>query len=557
MLSDLEIARQATMRPIYDVAAKLSLQQDELIPYGFYKAKIDQAKVMHRLENERDGKIILVTAINPTPGGEGKTTVSIGLVEALHAMGKRAIGALREPSLGPVFGMKGGAAGGGFAQILPMEDLNLHFNGDIHAITAANNLAAALLDNHIFQGNEADIDIHNIAWSRCLDMNDRSLRNCVIGLGGKNDGLPRQEHFQISVASEVMAVLCLAEDIKNLKDRLAKMIMAYDRHGKPITAAQLQAANPMAALLKDALMPNLVQALNHAPILIHGGPFANIAHGCSSVIATKLGRKLADYVVTEAGFGADLGAEKFLDIKCRLNGIKPAVVVIVATVKALKYNGGVKKADLNIPNLSALQSGLNNLAKHIENMLGYNCKVIVAINKFVSDTPSEIDTIKCFCESYQIKAVVTEAFAAGADGSLALAEAVTDLAAEPDRELSFPYELEDSYQLKIEKLARKIYGAGEIEISKLARQKLAMYEREGLGGMPICVAKTQYSLSDQAGLLGRPTDFKFTVRDVNISAGAGFVLALAGNIMTMPGLPAQPAAFNIDIDDTGNIIGLF
>ncbi len=556
MKTDIQIAQEAEMRHIRDVAAQLDISEDELELYGKYKAKLSD-ELWERVKNNRDGKLILVTAINPTPAGEGKTTTSVGLGEAFGRLGKKAVLALREPSLGPCFGIKGGAAGGGYAQVVPMEDLNLHFTGDFHAITSANNLLAALLDNHIQQGNQLCIDPRQVVWKRCLDMNDRVLRNVVVGLGDKMDGMVREDHFVITVASEIMAVLCLADDMADLKKRLGRMIVAYDFDGKPITAEDLHATGAMAALLKDALKPNLIQTLEHTPAIVHGGPFANIAHGCNSVRATRTALKLADYVITEAGFGADLGAEKFFDIKCRMAGLKPDAVVLVATVRALKYNGGVPKAELGAENLEALKKGIVNLEKHIENLQKYSVPVVVTLNSFLTDTKAETDYIEEFCRARGCEFALSEVWAKGGEGGIALAGKV--LATLEEKESQFAPLYADSLSLKekIEIVAKEIYGADGVTYSPAATKELARIENLGMKDFPVCMAKTQYSLSDDQTKLGRPNGFKVNVREVYVSAGAGFVVAVTGAIMTMPGLPKVPAANNIDVDENGTITGLF
>lgn len=556
MKTDIQIAQDAVMKPIAEVAEQIGITADELELYGKYKAKISD-DYMERIKDNPDGKLILVTAINPTPAGEGKTTVSVGLGEAFGKLNKKAIIALREPSLGPCFGIKGGAAGGGYAQVVPMEDLNLHFTGDFHAITAANNLLAALLDNHIMQGNELRIDERQIAWKRCMDMNDRVLRNIVVGLGGKMDGFVREDHFVITVASEIMAVLCLASDMQDLKERLSKMIVAYDYDGQPVTAGQLKAVGAMAALLKDALKPNLIQTLEHTPALIHGGPFANIAHGCNSVRATKAALKMADYVITEAGFGADLGAEKFFDIKCRMAGLKPDAVVLVATVRALKYNGGVAKADLNAENLEALQKGIVNLEKHIENLQNYGVPVVVTLNSFVSDTAAEVDFVREFCEKRGCEFALAKVWEKGGEGGIALAEKVLETLEKKESHFKVLYEDDLSISEKIETVAKKIYGAGSVSYAPAAVKQIARLEKLGFGKLPVCMAKNQYSLSDDPSKLGRPEGFEMNIREVYVSAGAGFVVVLTGAIMTMPGLSKSPAAYNIDVDENGIITGLF
>lgn len=556
MKTDIQIAQDAVMKPIAEVAEQIGITADELELYGKYKAKISDG-YMERIKDNPDGKLILVTAINPTPAGEGKTTVSVGLGEAFGKLNKKAIIALREPSLGPCFGIKGGAAGGGYAQVVPMEDLNLHFTGDFHAITAANNLLAALLDNHIMQGNELKIDERQIAWKRCMDMNDRVLRNIVVGLGGKMDGFVREDHFVITVASEIMAVLCLASDMQDLKERLSKMIVAYDYDGQPVTAGQLKAVGAMAALLKDALKPNLIQTLEHTPALIHGGPFANIAHGCNSVRATKAALKMADYVITEAGFGADLGAEKFFDIKCRMAGLKPDAVVLVATVRALKYNGGVVKADLNAENLEALQKGIVNLEKHIENLQNYGVPVVVTLNSFVSDTAAEVDFVREFCEKRGCEFALAKVWEKGGEGGIALAEKVLETLEKKESHFKVLYEDDLSISEKIETVAKKIYGAGSVSYAPAAVKQIARLEKLGFWKLPVCMAKNQYSLSDDPSKLGRPEGFEMNIREVYVSAGAGFVVVLTGAIMTMPGLSKSPAAYNIDVDENGIITGLF
>ena len=556
MLSDIEIAQKAECLPIKEIAKSLSIDEDDLEFYGKYKAKLPLSLV-DKYSDRPDGKLILVTAINPTPAGEGKTTVTVGLGEAMNKIGKNAVIALREPSMGPVFGIKGGAAGGGYAQVIPMEDINLHFTGDMHAITAANNLLCAIVDNHIQQGNELSIDPRRILFKRCLDMNDRALRNVVIGLGGKVNGVPREDGFMITVASEVMAILCLASDIDDLKIRLGKILVAYSYDGKPIYAKDLKAVGAMAALLKDAIKPNLVQTLENTPALMHGGPFANIAHGCNSVTATKLGLKLADYCITEAGFGADLGAEKFLDIKCRYAGIAPSCIVIVATIRALKYNGGVAKSDLKYENTSALKKGIVNLQTHIENMKKYGVPVVVAINRFNTDTDDEIKIIEDFCEEHDVLVSLTEVFANGGDGGVDLAKKVVKTIEEKPSQFKLLYDAQLPIKEKLEIIAREIYRADGVNYTKAAEKAIAEIEALGKDKLPVCVAKTQYSLSDDPTKLGKPENFTITVRDVRLSAGAGFIVALTGDIMTMPGLPKQPAAYNIDVDTDGNIKGLF
>lgn len=556
MKSDIEIAQEAFMEPITKVAESLDISPDELEQYGKYKAKLSD-ELLERIEKNPDGKLVLVTAINPTPAGEGKTTTSVGLGQAFGKLGKKAVIALREPSLGPCFGIKGGAAGGGYAQVVPMEDLNLHFTGDFHAITSANNLLAALLDNHIQQGNELGIDPRQIIWKRCLDMNDRVLRNVVVGLGNKMDGMVREDHFVITVASEIMAVLCLANDMEDLKRRLGNIIVAYNFEGKPVTAEDLHATGAMAALLKDALKPNLIQTLEHTPAIVHGGPFANIAHGCNSIRATKAALKLADIVVTEAGFGADLGAEKFLDIKCRKAGLKPDAIVLVATVRALKYNGGVPKADLGEENLEALKAGIVNLEKHIENLQKYQVPVVVTLNSFVSDTPAEIDFIENFCKERNCEFALSEVWEKGGEGGIVLANKVLETLEKKESHFTPLYKDEASLEEKIETIAKEIYGADGVTYSPAAKRELQRITDMGMGHFPVCMAKTQYSLSDDPKKLGRPTGFDVNVREVYVSAGAEFVVAINGSIMTMPGLPKQPAAFGIDVDKDGTITGLF
>lgn len=555
MLSDIEIAQQTKMQPIAKIAASLGIHEEELEPYGRYKAKLNQS-LFDRLQGKTDGKLVLVTAINPTPAGEGKTTTTAGLGEAMAKIGKNAIIALREPSLGPVFGIKGGAAGGGYAQVVPMEDINLHFTGDMHAITAANNLLCAMLDNHMHQGNQLGIDSRRILITRCMDMNDRALRNVVIGLGGKINGVPREDHFCITVASEVMAIFCLAKDLMDLKERLSKILVAYTFDGKPVYAGDLHAEGAMTALLKDAINPNLVQTLENTPAVMHGGPFANIAHGCNSVRATRIALKLADYCITEAGFGSDLGAEKFMDIKCRLAGLHPSCIVLVATDRALKYNGGVPKADTSKPNLEALKKGIVNLGKHIENMRKYGVPVVVAINRFLTDPEDELSYIEQFCKENGADFALSEVFAKGGEGGRALAEKVVSACEKPS-DFHPIYKEELSIEEKIETIAKEIYGADGVSYSKQAKKSLAEIKNLGGDKMPVCIAKTQYSLSDDASLLGRPQGFKITIRDLKISSGAGFVVAYAGDIMTMPGLPKAPAALKIDVSKNGKIEGLF
>lgn len=556
MKTDIEIAQQAEMEPIVKVVEQIGVSADDLELYGKYKAKISD-EYLKSIEGNPDGKLILVTAINPTPAGEGKTTTTVGLGEAFGRMNKKAIIALREPSLGPCFGIKGGAAGGGYAQVVPMEDLNLHFTGDFHAITSANNLLAALLDNHIQQGNALRIDTRQIVWKRCLDMNDRVLRNVVVGLGSKADGFVREDHFVITVATEIMAVLCLASDMNDLKERLSRMVVAYNLDGEPVTAGQLQAVGSMAALLKDALKPNMIQTLEHTPALVHGGPFANIAHGCNSVRATKAALKMADYVITEAGFGADLGAEKFFDIKCRAAGLKPDAVVLVATIRALKYNGGVAKADLSAENVDALKKGIVNLEKHIENLKLYGVPVVVTLNSFITDTEAEISYVKNFCEERGAEFALSEVWEKGGEGGMALAEKVLKTLSEKESHFKPLYEDDLSLTEKIETVAKKIYGAGSVTVSAAAKKQLEKIEAMGFGNLPVCMAKNQYSLSDDPTKLGRPEGFDLTVREAYVSAGAGFVVVLTGTVMTMPGLSKNPAAYNIDVDENGKIVGLF
>lgn len=556
MKTDIQIAQEATMLPIKDVAASIGIKEDDLELYGKYKAKISD-ELINRTKKNPDGKLILVTAINPTPAGEGKTTTSVGLGEAFGRLGKKALIALREPSLGPCFGIKGGAAGGGYAQVVPMEDLNLHFTGDFHAITSANNLLAALLDNHIQQGNELGIDPRQIVWKRCMDMNDRVLRNIVVGLGSKMDGMVREDHFVITVASEIMAILCLADDMADLKKRLGRIIVAYTFDGKPVTADDLQATGSMAALLKDALKPNLIQTLEHTPAIVHGGPFANIAHGCNSVRATKTALKLADYVITEAGFGADLGAEKFFDIKCRMAGLKPDAVVLVATIRALKYNGGVPKDELSSENLDALKAGIVNLEKHIENLHKFGVPVVVTLNSFVTDTKAETDFVEQFCEERGCEFALSEVWEKGGEGGIDLANKVLETIEHKESNFKVLYDDSLSLKEKIETVAKEIYGADGVTYSPAAERELKRITDLGMGDFPVCMAKTQYSLSDDAKKLGRPSGFKINVREVYASAGAGFVVAVNGSIMTMPGLSKKPAAYGIDVDDNGVITGLF
>lgn len=556
MKTDIQIAQEAVLEPIAKIAGQLGIAEEELELYGRYKAKIADTCIK-RMKEKPDGKLILVTAINPTPAGEGKTTTSVGLGQAFGRLGKKAIIALREPSLGPCFGVKGGAAGGGYAQVVPMEDLNLHFTGDFHAITSANNLLAAMLDNHIQQGNTLGIDTRQVVWKRCVDMNDRVLRNIVVGLGSKTDGTVREDHFVITVASEIMAVLCLADDMEDLKDRLGRMVVAYNYEGRPVTAKDLQAVGAMAALLKDAMKPNLIQTLEHTPALVHGGPFANIAHGCNSVRATKAALKMSDYVITEAGFGADLGAEKFFDIKCRMAGLKPDAVVLVATIRALKYNGGVAKADLNEENIEALKKGIVNLEKHIENLQQYGVPVVVTLNSFVTDTSAETEYVRHFCEERDCAFALSQVWEKGGEGGIALAEKVLDTLAHKKSDFHVLYEDSLSLQDKIHTVATKIYGALGVTYAPAAAKQLQKLEELGFGKLPVCMAKTQYSLSDNPQLLGRPEQFEIQVREAYVSAGAGFVVVLTGAVMTMPGLPAKPAALNIDVNEDGVITGLF
>ncbi len=545
------------MEPIVNVAERVGISADDLELYGKYKAKLTE-EYLESLKDKPDGKLILVTAINPTPAGEGKTTTSVGLGQAFGRLGKKAVIALREPSLGPCFGIKGGAAGGGYAQVVPMEELNLHFTGDFHAVTSANNLLAALLDNHIQQGNELRIDTRQVVWKRCMDMNDRVLRNVVVGLGSKMDGVVREDHFVITVASEIMAILCLAEDMNDLKERLSRIIVAYNYEGQPVTAADLQAVGAMAALLKDAMKPNLIQTLEHTPALVHGGPFANIAHGCNSVRATRAALKMADYCITEAGFGADLGAEKFFDIKCRMAGLAPDAAVLVATIRALKYNGGVAKEELNGENLDALKKGIVNLEKHIENLQKYGVPVIVTLNSFVTDTQAEIDFVREFCEKRNCEFALSEVWARGGEGGIALAQKVLQVLDQAGKN-GFHVLYEDTLSLeeKIHRVAAEIYGAGSVSFAPAAKRQLQKLTELGFGNLPVCMAKNQYSLSDDPRLLGRPRGFEITVREVYVSAGAGFVVALTGDVMTMPGLSRKPAAYGIDVDEKGVITGLF
>ena len=556
MKTDIQIAQEAVMKPIKEVAASIGIQEDDLELYGKYKAKLSD-ELWEAVKDRPDGKLVLVTAINPTPAGEGKTTTSVGLGQAMAKLNKKALIALREPSLGPCFGIKGGAAGGGYAQVVPMEDLNLHFTGDFHAITSANYLLAALLDNHIQQGNVLQIDPRQVVWKRCLDMNDRVLRNIVVGLGNKMDGMVREDHFVITVASEIMAILCLADDIKDLKRRLGKIVVAYNFAGEPVTADDLQATGAMTALLKDAIKPNLIQTLEHTPALVHGGPFANIAHGCNSIRATKMALKLSDIAITEAGFGADLGAEKFMDIKCRMGNLKPDAVVIVATVRALKYNGGVAKKDLNEENLEALKKGIVNLEKHIENVQKFGVPVVVTLNSFVTDTDAENEFIRQFCEERNCEFALSEVWEKGGEGGIALAEKVLNTLETKESHFHTLYENSLSLKEKIETISKEIYGADGVEYTPAAEKQLAKITELGYGELPICMAKNQYSLSDDATLLGRPEHFKIHIREVYVNAGAGFVVALTGAVMTMPGLPKVPAANGIDVNEEGTITGLF
>ena len=556
MLTDVEIAQSAVMEPIQNIAKKVGLKEDDLELYGKYKAKIS-LEAINQLQNKEDGKLILVTAINPTPAGEGKTTTMIGLSQALNKLGKKSVVAMREPSLGPCFGIKGGAAGGGYAQVVPMEDINLHFTGDIHAITTANNLIAAMLDNSIQQGNPLDIDTRQIVWKRCVDLNDRALRHIVVGLGGKVNGVPREDGFDISVASEVMAILCLATSLEDLKQRAGRMIVAYNHAGEPVTVDDIQATGAVTLLLKDAIKPNLVQTLDHTPVFVHGGPFANIAHGCNSVMATKLAMKLGDYAITEAGFGADLGAEKFLDIKCRQADLKPDAVVIVATVRALKMHGGVAKKDLGEENLEALRKGIENLEKHIENIHKYHLPSVVAINAFPTDTDAELQLLKDICLQKGVDVAISEVWAKGADGGIELAEKLLDVLDTQTADFEPLYDLDLSIEEKIKVIAREIYGANDVTFTKKVVNKMKKYEAQGLGKLPICIAKTQYSLSDDPTLLGRPSGFVVKMNDLIPNTGAGFLVAISGDIMRMPGLPKQPAAVNMDIDEDGKIVGLF
>ena len=556
MLSDIEIAQKANMLKITDVAAKLGISEDDVELYGRYKAKLSM-DLIRRVQDKPSGKLILVTAITPTPAGEGKSTTTVGLAQALNKLGKKVIVTLREPSLGPCMGMKGGAAGGGYSKVVPMEDINLHLTGDFHAITSAHMLLAAMLDNHIQQGNALNIDPRRICWKRVVDMNDRELRNIVVGLGGKAHGVPREDGFDITVASEVMAILCLANDLHDLKERLSKIIVAYDYSGKPVTAGQIKAHGAMAALLKDAIKPNMVQTLEHVPTIIHGGPFANIAHGCNSVMATKTGMKLADYTITEAGFGADLGAEKFFDIKCRYAGLKPDAAVIVATVRALKMHGGVAKNDLKTPNVEAVKKGLVNLEKHIENVKKFGVPVVVAINIFAQDTEEELEAVREHCAKHGVNVALSDVFARGGEGGIDLAKEVITLAESNTADFHPLYDLDMPLKAKIETIAKEIYGADGVTYSKDANKALKEFEELGFGNLPVCMAKTQYSFSDDASLVGRPSGFKINIASCRLSAGAGFIVVLSGNILTMPGLPRIPAAENIDVSDDGVISGLF
>ncbi len=556
MKTDIEIAQEAELKPIGEIAQRLDIDADELELYGKYKAKLSD-ELEERVKNQPNGKLVLVTAINPTPAGEGKTTVTVGLGQAFGRLDKKAVIALREPSLGPCFGIKGGAAGGGYSQVVPMEDLNLHFTGDFHAITSANNLLAAMLDNHLQQGNELGIDPKQIVWKRCLDMNDRALRNIVVGMGGKMDGVVRQDGFVITVASEIMAILCLADNLQDLSERLGRIIVAYKYNGEPVTAKDLNAVGAMTALLKDAIKPNLIQTLEHTPAIVHGGPFANIAHGCNSVRATKMALKLADYVVTEAGFGADLGAEKFMDIKCRQAGLKPDAVVLVATVRALKYNGGVPKEELSQENIDALSKGIVNLEKHIENLKKFGVPIVVTLNRFVTDSEAELTFVKNFCEERDCEFALAEVWEKGGEGGLELAEAVLRTLENKESRYAPLYDTALSIEEKIETIAKEIYGAGSVSYSPAAKKAIARITDLGYGNLPICMAKNQYSLSDDPKKLGRPSGFEVTIREVYVSAGAGFVVAITGTIMTMPGLPKHPAAERIYVDETGKTVGLF
>jgi len=556
VLTDIQIAQSCKMKPINQIAAELGIEEEELELYGKYKAKLSD-KLWERVKDRPDGKLILVTAINPTPAGEGKTTTTVGLGQAMSKIGKKAVIALREPSLGPVMGIKGGAAGGGYSQVVPMEDINLHFTGDMHAITAANNLLSAAIDNHIQQGNELNIDVRQIIWKRAMDMNDRALRNIVVGLGGKANGTPREDGFQITVASEVMAILCLSTGLMDLKERLGRILVGYTYDGKPVFAKDLKVNGAMALLLKDAIKPNLVQTLENTPAIMHGGPFANIAHGCNSIVATRLGLKLADYCITEAGFGADLGAEKFFDIKCRYAGLKPDLVVLVATIRALKYNGGVKKENLGIENIEALQSGFVNLEKHIENIRKFNVPILVAINHFGTDTDAEIEYVKNRCKDMNVEVAFSDVFSKGSEGGIELAEKLVKLTETQKSDFKPLYDVNLSIREKIETIAKEIYGADGVNILPAAERAIKKIEELKMDKLPICIAKTQYSLSDDPTLLGRPKGFVITVREIKLSSGAGFIVAITGDIMTMPGLPKIPAAEKIDIDENGVITGLF
>lgn len=554
--SDIEIAQEAELKPIKEIAEQLDLLEEELEPYGHYKAKIS-LDVMKRLEQKKDGKVILVTSINPTPAGEGKSTVTVGLGQGLAKLGKSAMVAMREPSLGPTMGIKGGATGGGYSQVIPMEDINLHFTGDFHAITTANNTLSALLDNHIHQGNELQIDVRRVTWKRVVDLNDRALRNVVVGLGGPTQGVPREDGFDITVASEIMAIFCLATDIQDLKRRLSKIVVAYNIHKQPVTAADLGAEGALTLLLKDALKPNLVQTLEHTPALIHGGPFANIAHGCNSVIATKMAAKLADYVLTEGGFGADLGAEKFLDIKARYAEIKPEAVVIVATNRALKMHGGVKKENLTEENVDALAKGLENLQKHIETIQAFGLPFVVAINRFVTDTEKEVEKIESWCAEHSYPVALTEVWEKGGEGGVVLAKKVLETIENSENHYAPIYELSASIEEKVRAIAKTVYGAKDVEFSSKAKKQMIDFEKFGWSNLPVCMAKTQYSLSDDPTLLGRPTDFTITIREFRPSIGAGFIVALTGDVMTMPGLPKKPSALNMDVTEDGKAVGLF
>ena len=556
MKSDIEIAKEAILEPIKDVAERSGISEDDLELYGKYKAKLSES-YLRSLEGKKDGKLILVTAINPTPAGEGKTTTSIGLAQAMNRLNKNTMLALREPSLGPCFGIKGGAAGGGYSQVVPMDELNLHFTGDFHAITSANNLCAALLDNHIQQGNELNIDTRQIVWKRCVDLNDRVLRNVIVGMGSKADGFVREDHFVITVASEIMAVLCLSSDIDDLKARLSRMVVAYDYDGKPITAKDIKAVGSMAALLKDAMKPNIIQTLEHTPALVHGGPFANIAHGCNSVRATKAALKMADYTITEAGFGADLGAEKFFDIKCRMSGLRPDAVVLVATIRALKYNGGIDKSELSKENVDALSKGIVNLKKHVDNLKLFGVPVVVTLNQFSTDSDKEIDFVRNFCRENDCDFALSQVWEKGGEGGIELAKAVLNTLENKAADFKPIYDLSSSIEEKIKTIATKIYGAGDVAFSDQAKKEMAHLESLGFDKLPICMAKTQYSLSDDPKKLGCPSGFTMNIRDMYVSAGAGFIVALTGSIMTMPGLSKKPAAYDIDLDENGEIVGLF